>query len=81
MGEMRRLEGISRIIEKSSDISHGLSLNEENITKQDDESNVEDSDNSRSDQREEGEVPPDTARSARNNGGKSISRAMNHIPN
>jgi len=64
LAETRLLAGISRIIDKSSEISNEEAENHENLSDDNDESNIED-ENKYDDEEEEAEVPPDTARSTR----------------
>lgn len=78
------LAGISRIIDKSSEISNDETENHENLIDDNDESNIEDCDKEEDDDLEEAEVPPDTARSAGGTHGNHHDRGskiQNHIPN
>ena len=65
LAETRLLAGISRIIDKSSEISNEEAENHENLSDDNDESNIEDRNKQDDEDGEEAEVPPDTARSTR----------------
>jgi len=84
LAETRLLAGISRMIDKSSEISNDEAEKLENLS-DDDESNIEDNDRQDDEDGEEAEVPPDTARSARgpqgNHNNYQGSKVQNHIPN